>query len=92
MVKKKVRGKSVKLIPESVYKPSIYLDEKQVPAELKEAPVGKPVKLDVTAKLLSRTDCAGGTSSVHLEIDSIGVRKSAARKQTKNSTGRTKGR
>jgi hypothetical protein len=46
---KKLPGKSNIMEPE-VHKPSIYLDDNQIPKELKGAKVGDTVKLEVTGK------------------------------------------
>jgi hypothetical protein len=71
---KKVPGKSVKQEPVPVCRPTLYLDGKQVPADLTGVKPGKRVTLEVVARVVRKAEEAGGVSSVHLELQKIGVR------------------
>lgn len=69
---KKTPGKSNVLASElQAYKPTIYLDDKQIPAGMKNAKVGSSVNLVVTGKIISkseRSDRDGTSNSVQIEI------------------------
>lgn len=84
---KKIPGKTASTIEKiPIYKPTMYLDEKQIPKELAGIDVGKSVNLTVKAKLVRRTEESNGRSSVSLELQSIGVedtRKVTRRKRKK---------
>jgi len=71
--KKKIPGKSAVGVNPPVYKPTMWLESKQIPKELAATDVGKTVNLNVTAKIVRRTEDARGPSSVNLELNSIGV-------------------
>ncbi|MGB9903466.1 MAG: hypothetical protein ACPLQO_02195 [Desulfotomaculales bacterium] len=70
---KKIPGRTTVADKVPVFKPTVYLDEKQIPKELAGMDVGKAVNLTVKAKLVRRTEESGGQSSVWLELQSIGV-------------------
>lgn len=72
---KKIPGKATAGTAERepIYKPTVYLGEKQIPKELAGTDVGRTVNLTVKAKLVRRTEESGGQSSVCLEFQSIGV-------------------
>lgn len=71
---KKTAGKSNVLASPEVYKPTIYLDDGQIPAELKNSKVGKTVNLVVTGKIISkseRSDTDGTSNSMSIEVGKI---------------------
>ncbi len=70
---KKVPGKSVKQEPVPIYRPTLYLDGKQVPADLAQVKPGKKVTLEVVARVVRKAEEAGGVSSVNLELQKVGV-------------------
>lgn len=51
----------------------MYLEGKQVPKKLKNADVGKKFNLNVTARLVSRTESALDGESISLELNRISV-------------------
>ena len=51
---KKIPGKSTVMASPEMYKPSIYLDDGQIPKDLKGAKVGDTVTLQVTGKEIGR--------------------------------------
>lgn len=69
---KKTPGKSnVQGVNHPLYKPIIYLDDGQIPAELRDGKVGKSVNLVVTGKIISkgeRSDENGTTTSMSIEV------------------------
>lgn len=72
---KKIPGKTAASIgtPQS-YKPTIYLDDKQIPKGISGAKVGSKVQMVVTGKIVStseRQDKGGKNRSVSIEIDKI---------------------
>ena len=83
---KEIPGKSVtknKAVEAEVWKPSIYLDDKQIPSAFKDAKVGQSVTMTVTAKIVgkSQSESDGGVSnSLRMEFDKI---KPVAKKQSK---------
>ena len=71
---KKLPGKSSVMTSPEVYKPSIYLDDNQIPKELKGAKVGDTVKLEVTGKVIRKSesqDRDGVSNSLGIEMGSI---------------------
>ena len=75
---KKMSGKSVlaEKVPE--YKPTIYLDDKQIPSALKGAKVGSSVNVVVTGKIIGkseRTDKDGTSNSMQIEVGKMDVAK-----------------
>jgi len=77
---KKLPGKSNVIAQAEVYKPSIYLDDNQIPKELKGAKVGDTVKLEVTGKIVRRSETQEPgkvSNSVSIEMENI---KSAGKK------------
>lgn len=82
---KKMPGKSVakeKAMVED-YKPSIYLDDKQIPTALKNAKVGQNVTLTVSAKIVGKSqseDNGGVSNSLRMELNQI---KPVTKKQSK---------
>ena len=70
---KKLPGKSA-VVAAEVYKPSIYLDDGQIPKELKGAKVGDTVTLQVTGKVIRRSetaDTSGVSNSLGIEMGSV---------------------
>lgn len=71
---KKVPGKSSKTAASApVYKPSIYLDNKQIPKELNSAKPGQTVTVTAKAKVTRKSEGTGGERSVSVELDKISV-------------------
>lgn len=75
---KKMTGKSnlAEKVPE--YKPTIYLDDKQIPSALKGAKVGSSVNVVVTGKIIGkseRTDRDGTSNSMQIEVAKIQPKK-----------------
>jgi len=72
---KKITGKSVTSIPkDQEYKPTIYLDDKQIPSTLKDAKVGSTVSFMVNAKVVGksqRDDGSGVSNSLQIEVNKI---------------------
>lgn len=73
--KKKMPGKSAGApsVCCPTYKPSIYLDDKQIPAGLENAKVGSKVTMQVEVKVTSKSEHEGqsGTSrNIALELQS----------------------
>lgn len=71
---KKITGKTNVLGKVPIYKPKIYLDDKQIPKEIDGAKVGSKVQMVVTGKIVStseRQDRDGKNRSVSIEIDNI---------------------
>lgn len=71
---KNLPGKSVIAAIAQVYKPSIYLDDGQIPKELKGAKVGDTVTLQVTGKVIRKSetaDTSGISNSLGIEMGSI---------------------
>jgi len=73
---KKMPGKSVANTPSMVeYKPSIYLENGQIPKGMEKAKVGSKVKLTVEATVISHTEResrhGGKTNEVSLEIQKV---------------------
>lgn len=69
---KKMKGKSNavdKTAP--VYKPSIYLDDKQIPKALKDAKPGTTVQFMATGKVLSKSERLGEGQSLSIELDKM---------------------
>ncbi len=70
---KKVPGKSVKQEPVPIYRPTLYLDGKQVPADLAGVKPGKRVTLEVVAQVIRRAEGLRSGPEVSLELRKIGV-------------------
>lgn len=70
---KKMTGKSLAKANVNVpaYKPSIYLDDKQIPKSLANTKPGTKVTLQVTGQVVSRSERVGGPSSVSIELSKI---------------------
>lgn len=73
---KKMPGKSAASTPQMVeYKPSIYLENGQIPKGMEKAKVGSKVKLTVEATVMSRTEResrnGGKSNEVSLEIQKV---------------------
>ena len=73
---KKMPGKSVaNALPTIEYKPSIYLENGQIPKGMEKAKVGSKVKLVVEATVVSRTEReskhSGKSNEVSLEIQKV---------------------
>lgn len=84
---KKVPGRSSVTEDMPLYKPSIYLDNGQIPKELKGAKVGDKVTLQVTGKIIRKTESAdtnGVSNTVGIEMGSI----AAGGKATKKGRGK----
>ncbi|OPX93994.1 MAG: hypothetical protein A4E53_00157 [Pelotomaculum sp. PtaB.Bin104] len=75
---KKMPGKANVLACVSVYKPTIYLDNKQIPKGIDSAQIGSKVQMVVTGKIIStseRQDRDGKNRSISIEIDKIKPKK-----------------
>jgi len=71
---KKLPGKTNVIASSEDYKPSIYLDDGQIPKELKGAKVGDTVNLMVTGKVIRKSesqDTGGISNSLAIEMGSI---------------------
>jgi hypothetical protein len=68
---KKVAGKSNKEETMPAYKPSIYLDGKQIPKELKNAKPGAKVEFMATGKVLRTSEDLGAGKSISIELDKM---------------------
>lgn len=68
---KKMTGKSHKAETVPMYKPSIYLDGKQIPKELKDAKPGQKVQVMATGKVLRTSEDLGSGKSISLELDKM---------------------
>lgn len=66
---REVKGKSQTNMRESpVWKPSIWLDDKQIPKELKDAKPGTKVEMTVVGKVVSKSEhLDGGSMSIEFE-------------------------
>ena len=74
---KKMTGKS-NAVDCPVYKPTIYLDDNQIPSALKGAKVGSSVNVVVTGKIIGkseRTDKDGTSNSMQIEVGKMDVAK-----------------
>ena len=70
----KMAGKSApKATPMPEYKPSLYLDGKQVPKALRDVKPGAKVTVTATAKVISKSERLGGDSSISIELDWMAV-------------------
>lgn len=70
----KMAGKSTPKAPAMPeYKPSLYLDGKQVPKALKDAKPGATVTITGTAKVTSKSERLGGDCSISIELDKMAV-------------------
>jgi len=76
---KKMTGKSATADAKCpVYKPTIYLDDNQIPSALKGAKVGSSVNVVVTGKIIGkseRTDKDGTSNSMQIEVGKIQPKK-----------------
>ena len=76
---KKITGKSVTAEAKCpVYKPTIYLDDNQIPSALKGAKVGSSVNVVVAGKIIGkseRTDKDGTSNSMQIEVGRIQPKK-----------------
>jgi hypothetical protein len=72
---KKTTGKSAvkKQMATPEYKPSIWLDGKQIPKELANAKPGATVTITAKAKLVSKSERLGSGDSVSVELDAMNV-------------------
>jgi|GEM_PF-3342881 len=72
---KKMPGKSdVARAKVPVYKPTIYLDDGQIPKDIQGAKVGSTVNFMVSGKVVSKTersDTSGTNNSVSIEVNKI---------------------
>ncbi len=71
---KTITGKSAIERKMPTYKPSIYLDDKQIPKDMDKIGVGKTIQMLVTGKIVSTTerqDKGGKNHSMSIEIDKI---------------------
>ncbi len=68
---KTMKGKSVAKEPAPVYKPSIWFDNGNLPASLKDVKPGAKVSLTVTGRITSRTEDAKGVSNLQFEIGKV---------------------
>jgi hypothetical protein len=69
---KKMRGKSV--VAEQTpptYRPSIYFDNGNLPASLKDVKPGAQVSLTITGRVVRRTENAKGVSDLQFEIGKV---------------------
>lgn len=81
---KKMRGKSTATeIQAPTYKPSIYLNGKQVPGTLAEVKAGGKVTLQITGKLRRRVEGDKGLESVDIKMDRVTDASASARKPRK---------
>lgn len=74
--KKTSLGKSMQAVMSApvIYKPTIYLEDKQIPAGIENVKPGKKVKLEVEATITRKSESAGekkNTSEIVLEVQSI---------------------
>lgn len=75
---KKMTGKSNIAEKVAEYKPTIYLDDNQIPSALKGAKVGSSVNVVVTGKIIGkseRTDKDGTSNSMQIEVAKIQPKK-----------------
>lgn len=73
---KEVKGKSTRANspkPSEMYKPTMWLDGKQVPKELAGAKPGDTVTMTVQAKVTRKSESLGGEHSVSVELDKMAV-------------------
>jgi hypothetical protein len=73
MAIKKMRGKSMAAVEVPVYKPTLYLEDNQVPKELIQAKPGETVVLQVKGKIQSRREEAGNHKAVTVEVQALSL-------------------
>lgn len=73
MATKKMRGKSVVTVETPVYKPTLYLENNQVPKELIQAKPGETVVFQVKGKIQSKREEAGNHKAVTVEVQALSL-------------------
>ena len=90
MATKKMRGKSIAAVEAPVYKPTLYLENNQVPKELIQAKPGETVVLQVKGKIQSKREETGNHKAVTVEVQALslpGKKKPVSKKKGGNRVG-----
>jgi hypothetical protein len=67
---KRMKGKGT-ISKSPVYKPTLYLDDGNIPTSIRKAKPGSRVSMTVEGKISRRSEEAGGTTRVDVEIGRI---------------------
>lgn len=67
---KRMKGKGMVSKP-ATYKPTLYLDNGNIPASIKNTKPGSRVSMTVEGKITRRSEETGGTTRVDVEISRI---------------------
>lgn len=85
-----MRGKSMMAGEVPVYKPTLCLENNQVPKELMQAKPGETVTFQVKGKIQSKREGAGNHKAVTVEVQTLslpGKKKIVSRKKGGNRVG-----